>query len=139
MVKASGRRFARFVRRLMAAGRRLRYPALAKPLKQASDRTIDAALGRARLRRDDLFRPSGAVARHRVLMAHMLAARSIDASYAVHAHWQSLKDADQTCSECPHVGRCMTWLELGGPEEASAVFCPNSDLFAAIAAEQKGR
>lgn len=138
MVRAIGRKFARLLRRLAAARRRLRYPVLARPLQQAGDGAIDAALGKAGLSRADLFTPGRAVARHRVLLAHMLAARSIDATHAAKAHWQSLKDADQACAECPNVGRCLTWLELGWPEEAAAVFCPNSDLFSAIAAEQNG-
>jgi hypothetical protein len=107
----------------------------ARPLANADDCEIDAALELVGLSRTDLFTPVNAT-RHRVHMAYMLAVRHIDAAKAVDSHWEELKVADETCLRCPNPGSCRSWLEWAASEEEAAVFCPNADLFDAIVADQ---
>ena len=126
----------RVLHRVMALARRCRHPILARPLDKPSDRDIDAALDRAGLTRASLFTPAGAVARHRVHMAYMLAAHHVDIARATADNWQELKLADRSCAACRQKGRCRRWLEGGGPADATSVFCPNAALFEAIAAQQ---
>lgn len=126
----------RVLHRAMALVRRCRHPTLARPLDRPSDRDIDAALGRAGLTRADLFTPAGAIARHRVYMAYMLAAHHVDIARATADRWQDLKFANRSCAACRQKGRCRRWVEGGGPADATSVFCPNAALFQAIAAQQ---
>lgn len=135
----SNRKTTRILHRLMALARRRRHPVLARPLADASDRDIDPVLDRAGLTRADLFTPARAIAKHRVYMAYMLAARRIDVVRATAEHWEELKLADRACSVCRGRGRCRRWLEWGGPPEAPSFFCPNAPLFEGIAAEQASR
>jgi hypothetical protein len=118
--------------------RSLRHPSLARPLDRVSDQAIDEALRRAKLARSDLFTLPTALPWHRVYMAHMLRAYGIDPVFATEARWQELKGADRRCARCASKGRCRSWLEQGGFDEAPSTFCPNASLFAAIAAEQRG-
>jgi hypothetical protein len=127
------RTWARIGHQITAKLRRWRHPILAGPLVEISDRDIDAALERAGLTRADLFMPAGAIARHRVYMAYMLAARHIDIAWAAAMHWQALKLADDTCAHCPNTGRCRRWLESQGPSALPTAFCPNADLFDTMA------
>ena len=133
---ANGRIGKRFLHRITALARRYRHPVLARPLTTAGDREIDTALEQAGLARANLFTPADAIAKHRVHMAYMLAARHIDAERATAEYWQELKLADQTCAGCRDTGRCRRWLEWGGPAEAPSVFCPNAALFEVIGAQQ---
>ncbi len=118
------------------ARRRLRGGVLAGPLSQAGDKQIDAALKQDRITRTDLFSPSRAIARHRTRLAWMLATWGIDVSRAAREHWQELKAADEQCSRCLNTGRCTRWLEWGQFNAAPMIFCPNAELWSAIALEQ---
>lgn len=111
---------------------------LDQPLGRASDREIDAALERAGSDRVKLFSPSGAIAPHRVRMAHMLAAHGVNAAYAVAQRWDALKIADHYCAHCSNARRCRNWLTWGRRNSAPSMFCPNAQLFESIAANQAG-
>ena len=124
------------IHRFNLATRRLQGDVLVGPLGQAGDGQIDAALKQAGITRTDLFSPSHTVARHRARLAWMLATWGIDAPRAADEHWQELKAADEQCSHCPNTGRCIRWLEWGQFNAAPTVFCPNAELWSAIAAEQ---
>jgi len=124
------------IQQINLATRRLRGDLLAGPLSQASDGQIDAALQQDGIARTDLFSPAYAVARHRARLAWMLATWGIDAPRAAKEHWQELKVADERCSYCPNTGRCTRWLEWGQFNAAPMVFCPNAELWSAIAFEQ---
>lgn len=119
--------------------RQIGWGILARPLSCASDSQIDAALARRGIARDDLFRPSYAVAAHRGRLARMLAAFRIDVGRATADHWQDLKIADGRCRDCRDAGRCNRWLEWAWTTEfdtAPMAFCPNAGLWSAIAQEQ---
>ena len=109
---------------------------LADPIGRTPDRIIDRLLSELGQTRSDLFTPKGARARHRVRMAHMLAAYRVDVPRAVEEHWEQLKAADNYCHYCPDPTRCQHWLERPWHEEAPKVFCPNETLFSAIASGQ---
>ena len=125
------------IRRIAATVRRWRHRVLARPLRDSSDRDVDAALARAGLSRADLFTPAGAIASHRVRLAHMLASHRIDPVRAVSEHWEVIKLADEICDGCRNAGRCRRWLDEAGPREVRGAFCPNDALFRSIAIEQK--
>jgi hypothetical protein len=125
------------LRRMAATVRRWRHRMLARPLRDSSDRDLDAALARAGLARADLFTPAGAIASHRVRLAHMLATHRIDPARAVGEHWEVIKLADEICDGCRNPGRCRRWLEEAGPREVRGAFCPNDAIFRSIADEQK--
>jgi len=124
------------IHQINLATRRLCGDVLAGPLSQAADGQIDAALKQDGIARADLFSPSRAIARHRARLVWMLASWGIDVARAANEHWQELKIADQQCSHCPNTGRCTRWLEWGQFNAAPMVFCPNAELWAAIALEQ---
>lgn len=124
------------IHRINLATRRLRGDVLTGPLSQAGDSEIDAALKQGGIARTDLFSPSHAIARHRARLAWMLATWGIDVPRAAREHWQELKVADEQCSHCPNTGRCTRWLEWGQFNAAPMVFCPNAELWCAIALEQ---
>ena len=124
------------IHRINLATRRLRGDVLAGPLSQAGDYQIDAALKQDGITRTDLFSPSRAIARHRTRLAWMLALWGIDVPRATREHWQELKVADEQCNHCPNTGRCTRWLEWGQFNAAPMVFCPNAELWSAIALEQ---
>ena len=105
---------------------------LAEPLTERSDKEIDDALKHACLTRAQLFGAAKATARHRVHMAHMMAALQVDAEHAVAHHWQALKGADEACSKCGQVERCRRWLAWGRRNRAYRAFCPNAELFEEI-------
>jgi hypothetical protein len=130
------RTWTRIGRRMTAALCQWRFPTLARPLGRISDHDIDAALERAGVARADLFKPAGAIARHRIHMAHMLAARHVDIAWATAERWAVLKLADDVCASCPSTGRCRRWLEAQGPSAAPIVFCPNAGPFDAMADHQ---
>jgi len=118
---------------------RFRWGILAHPLNGARDAQIDAALEQRGIGREDLFRPSKAVTPHRKRLACMLAVFRIDVGRAVAEHWQELKAADGHCRDCRESSRCNRWLEWAWTTEfdsAPMVFCPNAQLWSAIAQEQ---
>ena len=127
----------RGLRRIVAAKiSRWKHPVLAQALSDLSDEEIDRALSRAGLNREDLFTPDNAIAEHRLRMALMLATLGIDEGHAVDKHWKALKQADNNCSRCSQTGRCHRWLEWGRPNTGPQVFCPNTELFMSIVADQ---
>ena len=129
-------RLRRFRRKIAVRNRRWRNPVLARALEHLDDREIDSALRRAGLSRAKLLTPRDAIARHRVRMAHMLAALGIDVRDAVERNWDVLKEADRKCSMCREAGRCRRWLDWGRLNDAPQVFCPNAALFQDIGADQ---
>lgn len=132
-------RLRRFRRKAAARNRRWRNPILARALGYLDDQEVDSALRCAGLSRAKLFTPRDAIARHRVRMAHMLAALEVDVHDAVARNWDDLKQADHNCSVCTQAGRCRRWLQWGRINDAPRVFCPNAALFLQIGVEQAKR
>jgi hypothetical protein len=120
------------------AMKRFRAGALAESLAKVSDSQIDSDLKKSCLTRSDLFRPSHAVAYHRMRLASMLAVWQIDVERAAEEHWHDLKIADERCRECQNTSRCINWLEFGQFNTAPMIFCTNSALWSAIASVQSG-
>ncbi len=131
---------AAWARRLAGAPSPLKTsPSLSAPLAKQSDAEIDQSLAAVGFSRAQLFGAASATARHRVHMANMMGALKIDAEQAIAHHWQALKRADETCSQCGQVDRCRRWLAWGRRNKAYQVFCPNAALFDEIGEEQKGK
>ena len=132
---------------------RLRHPELLRPLGRGCDERVDADLANLGLTRADLFTPAHAMARHRVRLAGMLNAHGVDIAHAIEDNWQDFKVADDCCAKCPSTRHCQRWLQWdhspprsNDPAAAyvrwldlSKAFCPNAELFAAIAAEQASK
>lgn len=71
------------------------------------------------------------------LMERMAAHQGVDLSRATEeALGTSVICLFTTCRGCPSTDRCRNWLDAGCRDDAWRTFCPNSDAFSRLAAQQ---
>jgi len=112
----------------MTSGKRLR-----RSLARSSSDEIDRVLDRIGITRSQLFTAFPGNARHRRRMAFMLNHFRVDPDFATHSHWDALRRADETCTHCPNVRRCRSWISWGARNDAPRLFCPSAALFDELA------
>ncbi len=110
-------------------GRRWPGRYLRKRLAGLSDEDWDGLLSSQGMTRADLFTVFRGNARHRQLMARMIAHFRVDLDHATRRCWDELKRADGVCAGCVRSKRCRDWFVWDLKNDAPRIFCPNAVRF----------
>ena len=118
----------------------VRWPlgdALSGPLSYYSDDELDRALDAVGASRAYLFTDAPRNAPYRRRMAKLMTQFGIAPELVVKQFWNALRAADRVCQGCGNRQRCINWLDWPASDNAPRVFCPNAEIFDAIASWQK--